>query len=549
MAQDAIFPHGSIPIQEISLSLRLHFYGAARTVTGSCFLLETEAARVLVDCGMFQGSKEERELNYQHFPFRAAGISALCLTHAHIDHSGLVPKLVKAGFDGPIYATSGTTDLASIMLPDSGYIQEVEVNQLNRRNSRRGRETVTPIYTEEDAIASLRQFRSVAYGQWQNVAPGFRARYWNAGHLLGSASIEMEVAPNGAKEPIRFLFSGDVGPDHKLLQPDPDGPSNLDYVILESTYGDTDRDGTTIERRRRMLRDEVRAAMKPSGALLIPSFAVERTQELLVDLMELMEAGELPEIPIFIDSPLASKASAIFKRHAKELRNGSDLVQALESRFVRFTETVEQSKAIDRIHSFHIIIAASGMCEAGRIRHHLKAWLWRDEATVLFVGFQAQGTLGRILQDGASKVRIHGEEVNVRARLRTLDLYSGHADGPELKAWLVDRLPVRRGVFLVHGEDPALKALQTSLADIQHVPHPVIPEIDDIYDLSGETAVRVERREPRLPASSAGHRDWHNDYAELMLEINEAIDAAADRKAKAVVIRRIREALKDGAHG
>ncbi|SCX92960.1 metallo-beta-lactamase family protein [Microvirga guangxiensis] len=526
------------------MSLRLHFYGAARTVTGSCFLLETDATRVLVDCGMFQGSKTERELNYQHFPFRAAGISALCLTHAHIDHSGLVPKLVKAGFDGPIYATAGTVDLASIMLPDSGYIQEAEVNQLNRRNSRRGLETVSPIYTQEDAIESLEQFQPVAYGQWRDVAPGFRARYWNAGHLLGSASIEIEVASEGGEKPTRLLFSGDIGPDHKLLQPDPDGPRDLDYVILESTYGDTDRDATTIERRRRMLRDEVRAAMHPSGVLLIPSFAVERTQELLVDLMELMEAGELPDIPVFIDSPLASKASAIFKRHAKHLRNGSDLVQALESRWVRFTETVEQSKSIDRIHSFHIIIAASGMCEAGRIRHHLKAWLWRDEATVLFVGFQAQGTLGRILQDGASKVRIHGDEIKVRARMRTLDLYSGHADQPELKAWLTERLPVRRGVFLVHGEDPALKALQSSLADLEHAPDTLIPEIDDVFDLTGDRAVRIDRAQPRMPGSSAGHRDWHNDYAEMLLEINDAVEAAADRKSKGVIIRRIRDALK-----
>lgn len=529
------------------MSLRLHFHGAARTVTGSCFMLETDAVRVLVDCGMFQGSKEERELNYQHFPFRAAGIDALCLTHAHIDHSGLVPKLVKAGFDGPIYATAGTADLASIMLPDSGYIQEMEVDQLNRRNSRRGRETVSPIYTEEDAIACLRQFRPVAYGQWQGVAPGVRARYWNAGHLLGSASIEMEVTHGGSGRPTRLLFSGDIGPDNKLLQPDPDGPRDLDYVILESTYGDTDRAGTTIEHRRRMLRDEVRAAMHPSGTLLIPSFAVERTQELLVDLMELMESGELPDIPIFIDSPLASKASGIFKRHAGKLRNGTDLVQALESRWVRFTESVEQSKAIDRIHSFHIIIAASGMCEAGRIRHHLKAWLWRDEATVLFVGFQAQGTLGRILQDGASKVRIHGEEVKVRARMRTLDLYSGHADGPELKAWFTERLPVRRGVFLVHGEDAPLKALQSSLSDLDHVPGAIIPEIDDIFDLASDRAVRIERHEERLPPASAGHRDWHNDYAELLFEINDAIEAATGRNAKGIIIRRIREALRAGA--
>jgi metallo-beta-lactamase family protein len=293
-----------------------------------------------------------------------------------------------------------------------------------------------------------------------------------------------------------------------------------------------------------MLRDEVRAAMRPSGVLLIPSFAVERTPELLVDLLELMEAGELPDIPVFIDSPLASKASAIFKQHAEELRNGADLVQALGSRWVRFTESVEQSKAIDRIHSFHIIIAASGMCEAGRIRHHLRAWLWREEATVLFVGYQAQGSLGRILQDGASRVRIRGEEVKVRARMRTLDLYSGHADGPELKAWLSDRVPIRRGVFLVHGEEPALKALQTSLKDL--APHgAIIPGLDDLYDLSREKVVLIDDRERRLPPASAGHRDWHNEYSELLLEINEAIENSADKKAKAVIVRRLKRALKE----
>jgi metallo-beta-lactamase family protein len=521
------------------LSLRLHFYGAAGTVTGSCFLLETPSARILVDCGMFQGSKTERELNYRHFPFRAAGISALCLTHAHIDHSGLVPKLVKAGFDGPIYATAGTADLASIMLPDSGHIQEMEVENLNRRNSRRNRPTVAPIYTAAEAVASLAGFRTVPYGQWQAVAPGFRARYWNAGHLLGSASIEIEVNEEGGK-PIRLLFSGDVGPDHKLLQPDPEGPRDLDYVILESTYGDTDRDGVTVEGRRRRLRDEVKAARRPSGVLLIPSFAVERTQELLVDLLDLMESGELPDIPVFIDSPLASRASAIFRRHAGELEGGDDLVRALQSRWVRFTESVEQSKAIDRIHSFHIIIAASGMCDAGRIRHHLKAWLWRDEATVLFVGYQAQGTLGRILQEGVSRVRIRGEEVRVRARLRTLDLYSGHADAPELKAWLEDRLPVRRGVFLVHGETPALKALQ-SIIEVDN--RAIIPELDDVYELSGERAARIEDQERRLPAAMAGHRDWHNDFSQLLLDLNAAVESAADRKAKAVIIRRVRRAL------
>jgi len=507
--------------------------------------VEAGKARVLVDCGMFQGPKSEKELNYRPFPFKTSGLDAMCLTHAHIDHTGLIPKLVKAGFKGPIYATPATVDLASIMLPDSGHIQELEVDQLNRRNIRRGKPTVVPIYTAEDAVTSLEQFRPVPYGQWQAVAPGIRARYWNAGHLLGSASIEMEIASRDGGRPTRLLFSGDIGPDYKLLQPDPEGPRDLDYVVMESTYGDTDRTGTTIERRRRMLRDEVRAAMRPSGVLLIPSFAVERTQELLVDLRELMEAGELPEIPVFIDSPMATKASAIFKKHARELRNGKDLVEALESHWIRFTESVEESKAIDRIHSFHIILAASGMCEAGRIRHHLKAWLWREETTVLFVGYQAQGTLGRILQEGATQVRIQGEDVKVRARMRSLDLYSGHADGPELKTWLTERLPVHRGVFLVHGEEAPLNALQSSLQDIVPADRMIIPQLDDIYELSGDRAVQVDDHVRRLEPSAVGRPDWSNDHSRLLLEINEALEKAADRRAKDVILRRLHRALKE----
>jgi metallo-beta-lactamase family protein len=210
---------------------------------------------------------------------------------------------------------------------------------------------------------------------------------------------------------------------------------------------------------------------------------------------------------------------------------------------VRVTESVEESKAIDRLHSFHIIIAASGMCEAGRIRHHLKAWLWREEATVLFVGFQAQGTLGRVLQEGASQVRIHGEEVKVRARMRTLDLYSGHADGPELKAWLSERLPVRRGIFLTHGEEPALTALRSSLEGPEVPGRPIIPDIDEVYELSGETPALVDDHERRLAPQASGRQDWHNEYAKLLLDINEALDRAADRKAKAVILRRLSRAL------
>jgi metallo-beta-lactamase family protein len=526
---------------------RLRFHGAARGVTGSCFALETDKARVLIDCGLFQGAKTERELNYRAFPFRPASIQAVVLTHAHIDHSGLLPRLAKEGFDGPIFATSATVDLCSVMLPDSGHIQELEVQQLNQRNARRGRPEVEAIYTAEDAGACLTQFRPVPYRQWTKVAEGIRARFWNAGHLLGSASVEIEVAPAEAGgKATRLLFSGDLGPDHKLLQFDPEAPQGFDYVVCESTYGDTDREDAVPRHRRRVLRDEVRAAIRPSGAMLIPSFAVERTQELLVDLVGLMEAGEIPSVPIFIDSPLATRASAIFEKHAAEVEDGEALERALRARQVRFTESAEQSKAIDRIRSFYIVIAASGMCEAGRIRHHLKAWLWRDEATVLLVGFQAQGSLGRVLLDGASRVRLMGEEVKVRARIRSTDLYSGHADAPELVAWIRERLPIAHNLFLVHGEEEAMAGLRTRLAEVVGADRIVLPSLDSAFELTSGGARPIETGTPaRIAPESVGRQDWHNELSKLLLDVGDAVGRAADERARQVVIRRIRRALEE----
>ena len=277
------------------MSMTLRFCGAARTVTGSCHLFETAAGRMLVDCGMFQGPKTLKELNYDAFPFEPADIDCVLLTHAHIDHSGLIPKLTRGGFRGPIWATRGTIDLCSFMLPDAGSIQELEVIALNRRNAARGRPPVTPIYSQRDAIAALDAFRAVDYERWFEPMPGVRARYWNAGHLLGSASIEIEFADEGKDgQPLRVLASGDLGPDAKLLQPDPEAPTGLDYVICESTYGDEDRPPVTRESRRQHLAEEVRAAKERGGALLIPAFAVERTQELIVDLVDLMQGGEIP---------------------------------------------------------------------------------------------------------------------------------------------------------------------------------------------------------------------------------------------------------------
>lgn len=523
----------------------LRFHGAAGSVTGSCFILEHAGFRTMIDCGMFQGSKTEKELNYRPFPFEPSSIHSVILTHAHIDHSGLLPKLVKAGFRGPIYCTPATVDLCTIMLQDSGHIQEAEVEQLNRRNRHRSHAAIEPIYTVDDARAAMTQFRAVPYKEWQEGQNGLRFRFWDAGHLLGSASVEVELT--AADGPIRILFSGDVGPEHKLLEYAPDAPENLDYVICESTYGDRERDDASQDARRQQLCQIVSQAYHPNGALLIPSFAVERTQELLADLYALMEANKLPHSPVIIDSPLASRATAIFERHAPSLPNGGLLLKALKSHNIRFTESAEQSKAVDLTRGFHIIIAASGMCEAGRIRHRLKNWLWRDEGTVLFVGFQAEGTLGRILQDGARTVKILGEEIVVRAAIRSLEAYSGHADATELVGWIAEREPIRSGLFLVHGEPAAIDQLKTRLSGRKSLPTIFTPKLDSGYRLmkSGAVELGPAASLPRLSADEVGHRDWHNDYQSVILDLEERLRQAADQKRRAVILRRIRRALQD----
>jgi len=343
------------------------------------------------------------------------------------------------------------------------------------------------------------------------------------------------------------LFSGDIGPDGKLLQPDPEAPADFDYVIAESTYGDTDRPATSVETRRARLAAEVKDAAAAGGALLIPAFAVERTQELLVDLISLMERGQAPSLPIFLDSPLAIRATEVFRQHAESLDPDVDLDRVLRSRLLRFTEMVDESKAIARFSGPHIIIAGSGMCDAGRIRHHLKRWLWNRNATVLLVGFQAQGTLGRFLADGARAVRIQGEEIKVAARIRRLDDYSGHADGPELARWMAARRPIRRGVFLVHGEDPAMLGMSERLAE-RVLPGAQIfrPLLDDIYELStpAPTPLDVSHRR-RLAPEAVVALDWHNDLSRLILDITDRLDAAADDRARGVILRRLKKTLEE----
>ena len=531
----------------------LTFHGAARGVTGSCFRLATAGGTILVDCGMFQGSKTEKELNYRPFPFDPADIDAVILTHAHIDHSGLLPKLVHDGFAGVIHATRATVDLCGVMLPDSAHIQALEVQQLNRRRARWQKDALTPIYDGADVDRTLAQMRGHDYGDWVPVLPGLRARFWNAGHMLGSASVELEVLLPGHREPLSLCFSGDIGPAFKLLHPDPEGPSGVDYLICESTYGGTDRLGASDEVRRAILGEEVRAAIRPDGALLIPSFAVERAQELIADLTRLMDEGILPPIPIYVDSPLAARATEVFHRHRRTLETGNALARGLHNPNLHFTQDVEDSKRLDQIEGFHIVIAASGMAEAGRIRHRLKRWLWSEAATVLFVGYQAQGTLGRLLVDGAKQVRIQGEGYDVAARIRVIDLYSGHADGPELQAWIAARAPVRQGLFLTHGEPPAMEALARSAAAAL-APLPVLqPALDSGYLLTPSGPQEISegpgRPAPRLQPAAVANLDWHNDVSKLFLDLNEALSDAGDEKARGVLIRRLRGALEEWQAG
>jgi len=532
------------------MTVHLTFHGAARTVTGSCYLLEAGGSRVVIDCGLFQGSKTERELNYRPFPFDPASLDAMVLTHAHIDHSGVVPKLVKHGFRGKIHCTHATADLCGIMLPDSGFIQEMEVKQLNQRRRKRGDEEVEPIYTFDDALKSLEQMWGEAYETWFEPAPGIRARLWNAGHLLGSASIELEAALDG-KKPLRILFSGDIGPDNKMLQHDPEAPNGFDHVICESTYGGRDRFERSEEGRRNILASLVNEAAERKGALLVPAFAVERTQELVTDLVKLMDLGKVPQANIFIDSPLASKATEIFTKHARELQHGGDLTRAFHAANVHSTESVDDSKALARFTGFRIIVAASGMCDAGRIRHHLKNHLWQSSTTVMLAGFQAEGSLGRILLNGARSVTIMGETIKVRAAIRKIEDYSGHADGPELVQWVKERLPVRGAIFLTHGEDDGQVALEQDLHGLGIAADCIVrPRLDDVYALSHEACTLVaEETRPRIDPTMVAHLDSHTDLADLVLDIDEAMARAADEKSRGVIIRRLRRALKGDGGG
>jgi metallo-beta-lactamase family protein len=523
---------------------KLTFCGAAGTVTGSCSLIDTGKHRFLIDCGLFQGSKTTQELNYQSFPFDPESIDFVLLTHAHIDHSGLLPKLVKKGFSGEIIATEATNDLLEFMLRDSAYIQETGVKRHNKKLRRRGRPPVSAIYTMPDAESTLRLLQQQPYEKWFSPRDGVRVRFWNAGHLLGSASIDLRVTDADSGKELSLLFSGDVGPEEKAFHPEPDAPDGYDYIVCESTYGNRDREDYTLARRRDALRDELTAALERGGNVVIPSFAVERSQELLHDIGYLLTAGEIPQCNVYLDSPMARKATEVFIKHAGVLHD----VQVDEHELFRherfhLVESLDESKAINNIKRGAIIISASGMCNAGRIKHHLRYNIHRAESTVLFVGYQAPGTLGHIIVGGAKEVRIHGASYKVRAQIRQLGNYSAHADQQELLDWILQRCPITGGLFLNHGEDDARGTLRALLGQREMDQERIyLPTFDETYELlPGTRPLSKGAARPRLDVSHAVH-DWHNDYAEFMLGLTNRLEESSDPE-RYELLNRLKETL------
>lgn len=525
----------------------IRFHGAARTVTGSCTEIMFEGRRILVDCGLFQGSRSLEQLNFAPFAFDPASIDAVILTHAHIDHSGLLPRLVRDGFKGPIWATEPTAQLLDHMLPDSARLQESDARNRNRRADRADEPPIEPLYRTADANRALRSLDIQPMDHWFTATKGIRARLWNAGHVLGSTSVEIEAGG------VRIFMSGDLGPGHKAFHPDPEGPSGVDYLICESTYGDTDRAPCTMAQRRDLLEAEVKDALARGGNLLIPVFALERTQEILLDLAALLNAGRIPRAMVFIDSPLANKLTSVFSRHSGSLED-TDGINPFTHTAFRYVGDAGASRRLSRMTG-SIILAGSGMCEGGRIRHHLHDQLPDHRTTLLFVGYQAEGTLGRVLRDGARRVRISGRDVAVRATIRSLDCFSAHADREELIDWIRRRGPVSGSLFLNHGEPDTQRAFVEAIESAgKGMPGSIIvPAIGEAFELAaGAPAKRVEG--PRTDLPDVTGRDWQNDYADLAVRLKKELAAIADeaRRREAIaemgaLLRRYQSSRDDQA--
>jgi metallo-beta-lactamase family protein len=529
------------------MTVTIHFHGASGTVTGSCYRVVHPGGQFLVDCGMFQGNRSVRDLNLKALPFDPRAIDFLLLTHAHIDHAGLLPKLTRNGYRKPIWCTPPTAGLLEYLLPDAAGIQETEAEQESRKRGRREEAPAEALYTMEDANAALALRQTVEYEAWLEPGPGVRARYWNAGHILGSASIEIAVADEGGKT-VTILFSGDLGPDEKVFYKAPDAPAGFDYILSESTYGGRERQDMTLDQRRDALKTEINDALRRGGNLVIPAFAVERSQELLHDIGLLIKENAISPAAVFLDSPLASKVTAVYKKYAAMFDDvelsASELFN--DPRF-RIIEAVEDSKAINAIRGGAIIMSASGMCDAGRIKHHLRNNLPRANATVLFVGYQAPGTLGQIILSGAKTVRIHGEEVPVRAKIRSMGNYSAHADHTELMHWITRRLPAHGAIFLTHGEDEERNALRAALMATGIAGDQVIlPLLDDAVELMPSGVKAMVKPAARRIDLNQINADWHNAYSSFIIDLSNRLQAAPSDEARLSLMAGLKDKL--GVH-
>ena len=474
--------------------------GAAGSVTGSNYLIEnSQGKKVLVDCGLFQGGKEMESRNWHKWGFDPAQIHTLFLTHAHIDHSGRIPKLVKDGFRGKIVTSPPTAELCQIMLLDSAHVQEMDAEWQTRKDKRKGKKGVLPLYTTKDAEESLQYLSSVERDQIITVEPGIRARLRNAGHILGSSIVELWIEE--ADREVKIVFSGDLGKQNQLIIKDPYEIFAADYLFIESTYGN--RVHRPFEESKKELLEAIQYALSNNEKVIIPAFALERTQEILYLLGEFYRDKSLPDIPIYLDSPLAIRATKIFRKNKKYYDEQARAIVAqgfdpFDMPNLHFTPTTEESIAINEKSGSAIIIAASGMCTAGRIKHHLKHNLWRSGASIIIVGFQAQGTTGRKIVDGEKKVKIFREDVAVKAKVFTIGGFSAHADQKDLLEWVSHFTESRPKVFVVHGEATASEALATLIHE-KYGMEVHVPKWKESLILKAKEVVRKEKPPEAMP--------------------------------------------------
>jgi metallo-beta-lactamase family protein len=467
--------------------MKLHFFGANRTTTGSRHLLEANGKRILIECGMYQGKRAESIARNREMPFDSSRIDVMLLSHAHIDHSGVIPVLCRSGFQGQILCTDATVDLCDAMLMDSAHIQEQDAAFVTEKNAKKGLPPVEPLYTQADTRKALQQFRGVRYHEPVPITDGVTAQWLDAGHILGSAMIVLDIEEAGRK--VRLAFSGDLGRGHNDLLRDPEHPQDVDYLLTECTYGNRDHESMTNVNER--VCAIVNGAIERHGKIIIPAFAVGRCQQLLYTLYELERTQCIPRIPIYVDSPLSLQATEVFRRHPEAFnKKFYDVMMSVQNPFsvsnLRYVETVEESKSLNELTGSCIIISASGMAEAGRIRHHIKNNIENERNTILIVGWCAPNTLGAQLAAGQKEISIFGEKYRVRASVETINAYSGHADRGELRAWVEQITGPLRGIFLVHGEEDAATAFAETLRQIRPATPQsgvAVPEFGDSVEL------------------------------------------------------------------